>query len=145
MPTLFQKMGISFQYPDNWTLDESDALEGRRSVSIYSPGGAFWTVALYPKSVTPAQLVKSVLHAMREEYKEVEVEAVQETIVSHKMIGYNLGFFCLDFTNSAHVRSFRIGQTTYSYFFQAEDREFEKLLPLFQAITVSLLEGLKKK
>ena len=28
MPAHFDRLGISFQYPDNWTLDDSDALFG---------------------------------------------------------------------------------------------------------------------
>ena len=34
MPEKYEKLGISFQYPDNWTLDEEDALAGRNSVTV---------------------------------------------------------------------------------------------------------------
>ena len=37
MPAVYEKMGIRFMYPDNWTLDEEEALHGNQSVSVYSP------------------------------------------------------------------------------------------------------------
>ena len=48
MPAQFDSLGISFQYPENWTLDDSDALLGRKSITVYSPGGAFWAVVIIP-------------------------------------------------------------------------------------------------
>jgi len=142
VPARFDKLGISFQYPDNWTLDDADALAGRRSVTVCSPGGAFWCVAMHPRSVDPVGLARSVVDAMREEYAEVEAEEICETLAGCEMIGYDLNFYCLDLTNSAQVRSLRIGQTTYSIFCQAEDREFAWVRRVFQAITCSLLGGL---
>ena len=41
MPARFDSLGISFQYPDNWTLDDSDARLGRKSVTVYGPEGPF--------------------------------------------------------------------------------------------------------
>jgi hypothetical protein len=144
MPKKYQKLGISFQYPDNWTLDEADAVEGRQSVTVYSPGGAFWSIGVYTQSLSPVQVVKSSLRAMREEYPEIEVEQIRETVVDRKMIGYDLNFYYLDFTNSAQIRSFKIGQTSYSIFCQGEDREFDRVKALFNAMTTSLIKELQK-
>ena len=58
MPAHFDSLGISFQYPDNWTLDDSDALLGRKSVTVYSPGGAFWSVAIHSEAAEPAEPAK---------------------------------------------------------------------------------------
>jgi len=60
MPAKFDKMGISFQYPENWTLDEEDALQGRDSVTVYTPGGGFWSVAVHPSTTDPDQLATTV-------------------------------------------------------------------------------------
>ena len=141
MPAKFSRMGISFQYPDNWTLDEEDALAGRQSVTVYSPGGAFWSVALHPPSADPEKMARAAVDVMRQEYGEVEVDAARETLAGHELIGFDLGFYFLDLINSARVRSVQIDRTTYTVFCQAEDREFEKLSLVFQAITVSLLGG----
>jgi hypothetical protein len=141
----YDKLGICFQYPDSWRLDEADAAEGRQSVTVYSPGGGFWCVAWHPSSAEPAMLAKKVVSAMREEYSDLEAEAVSETHAGEKMIGYDFNFYCLDFTNSAQIRSFRLKDATYSIFCQAEDREFEEIQSVFQALTHSLLAELSKQ
>jgi hypothetical protein len=142
MPARFDKLGISFQYPENWTLDDSDALLGRRSVTVYGPGGAFWSVAIHPASADPAKLAAVVVETMRKEYAGLEVDEICETIAGHELVGYDLGFYYLDLTNTAMVRSLRVANAAYTIFCQAEDRDFRQLHMVFQAMTVSLLGSL---
>ena len=144
MPLKFEKLGISFQYPDNWALDEEDALVGRRSVTVYSPGGAFWSVAVHPRSADPARLAKAAVDAMRQEYEEIEAQEAQETLAGREMIGYDLNFYYLDLTNTARIRCLQTEQVTWSIFCQAEDREFDRIELVFRAMTASLLSGLKE-
>jgi hypothetical protein len=145
MPAKFERLGIAFQYPDNWTLDDTDAVAGRRSVTVYSPGGAFWTVAIHPRSADPVQLVQAVVATIREEYKEIEMDEARETVLGHELIGYDLSFYYLDFVNSAQVRGLRTATATYTVYYQGEDREFDRIQQVFQAMTVSLLKELKDK
>ena len=65
MPGVFNKFGIHFQYPENWTLETDDATPGRQMVSLYSPGGAFWTVALTSAQDEPIELAKTALKTLR--------------------------------------------------------------------------------
>jgi hypothetical protein len=139
----FERLGISFQYPDNWTLDDQDAVAGHGSVTVYSPGGAFWTVAIHPRAADPGRLAQAALDAMREEYEEVEAEEIRETLAGHEILGFNLNFFYLDLTNTACIRSVRTKRTTYTIFYQAEDRDFDRVGQVFQAMTVSLLTKLQ--
>jgi hypothetical protein len=120
-------------------LDESDAVAGRRSVSVYSPGGAFWTVALHARSTDPEELVATVLKAVKQEYEEFESEPVQEEVAGKLLAGYDLNFYCLDLTNSALIRGFRTDAASCVILCQAEDREFREVEPVFRAITASLL------
>ncbi len=143
MPAEFKKLGISFQYPENWALDEDDALAGRRSVTVYSPGGAFWSVSVHPRSTQPFKMAKAAVDAMKEEYDELEAEEAQEIIAGREMVGYDLSFYYLDLINAASVRCLRTDRATYTVFCQAEDREFDQLRPVFLAMTTSLLSGLK--
>ena len=144
MPAKFAKLGISFQYPDNWTIDEEDALAGRKSVTVYSPGGAFWSVALHSPSADHVKLAKGVVEAMRQEYGELDAEEAHETLAGHEMIGYDLSFFSLDLTNTARIRCLRTGQKTWTIYYQAEDREFARVQLVFQAMTTSLLSELRE-
>lgn len=142
MPARFNSMGISFQYPDNWTLDDADAMLGRHTVTVYSPGGAFWSVAIHSGSAEPDKLVVAAVEAMKQEYEGLEAEMARETVAGHELLGYDLAFCCLDLTNTARIRSLQTAQSTYTIFCQAEDREFEQVESVFRAMTTSLLSEL---
>lgn len=142
MPLKFEKPGLAFQYPDNWMLDE-DEVSGDKAVTVYTPGGGFWSVSVHHGPADPVDLADSALKAMKEEYKDLEIEEINETIVGRKIIGYDLNFFLLDFTNTAQIRTLRCNKSTYTILCQAEDHEFEQIQRVFQAMTVSLLNELK--
>jgi hypothetical protein len=139
MPAVYDKMGVRFLYPDNWTLDESEALSGNRSVSVYSPGGAFWTIVLHGASADPHDLANQALETLKAEYADAEVAEVSEQIGEQPVSGYDLNFFYLDLTNTALIRGFRTASASCLILCQAEDREFERVGPVFRAITTSLL------
>jgi hypothetical protein len=139
MPAVFAKLGIRFLYPDNWELDEKEALAGNPSVTVYSPGGAFWSIDVHPADVNRQELTEAALAAMRQEYDELDAEAVREEAAGRELVGYDLNFYCLDLTNSALIRAVRAGPATYLILCQAEDREFAQLEPVFRAITASVL------
>jgi hypothetical protein len=141
MPAVYDKLGIRFLYPDNWTMDESEALSGNRSVSVYSPGGAFWTIVLHASHLDPDELAAGALETLKSEYADAEVQSVSEQIGERSISGYDLNFFYLDFTNTALIRGFRTASASCLVLCQAEDREFERVGPVFRAITTSLLAG----
>ena len=142
MPASYNKLDLTFQYPDNWTLDEKDALEGESTVTVYSPGGAFWSIVVHPAQVDPEDLAKTALKAMRKEYDELDSEPVREAVGGHELLGYDLNFYCLDLTNTALVRAFRTPAASYLILCQADDREFQQIEAVFRAITASLVGGL---
>jgi hypothetical protein len=145
MPASFDNLGITFQYPDNWQLDDSEMRAGQSAVTVYSPGGAFWSVAVHTASADPARMAQAALDAMRKEYEGLEAEPIGETIAGHKLIGFDLNFFYLDLTNTAGIRSLRAGRTTYTIFFQAEDHEYNEIHLVFAAMTLSLLRSIGEK
>ena len=100
-------LGISFQYPDNWTLDDSDALLGRQSVTVYSPGGAFWSVAIQPAGRSGHAGRGGCRHHEAGIRRAAEAVPAEETVAGHELTGYDLAFYCLDLTNTALVRSLR--------------------------------------
>lgn len=138
MPATYEKLGIRFDYPENWSVDEEEAQQTRSSVSVYSPGGAFWSIAIHPRSADPQELTFAALKAMREVYNELDAEPRQGSIAGNDSQGFEMNFYCLDLTNTAVVESFRAEEATYVVFWQAEDREYERLGPVFRAITRSL-------
>jgi hypothetical protein len=132
-------MGISFLYPENWDLDEEETDGRYGEVSIYSPSGAFLLIGVHPRPIDPLALAKGAVDGILEEYGDVDVEEAQQTISGRELVGYDLNFFCMDLTSTARVRCWRTSEATYSVFSQAEDKDFERLAQVFEAITASLL------
>jgi hypothetical protein len=148
MPRTYHNLGLSFQYPDNWMLDESDAnadstgLGESHSITVSSPGGAFWTLVKHHVTQEPARALETSLTAMREVYPDLDVERTEEEIAGHRLRGYELNFICLDLTNTAVLQSFRTPTASFLIMYQADDREFDQVKHVFDAITTSLLHSL---
>lgn len=139
MSAVYEKLGIRFEYPENWSLDEQDADEATPTISVLSPSGAFWSVMLHPPGTPPRALCDEALRVMQAEYDNLDVEPQAEMLFGYEMQGYELNFYCLDLTNTALIQSYAGPEGTYLVMCQAEDREFAKTSPVFRAITASLL------
>ena len=40
----FERFGLAFEYPDNWSVDTDDSQDRYATVTVYAPGGGFWSV-----------------------------------------------------------------------------------------------------
>ncbi|MDH3716543.1 MAG: hypothetical protein OES79_00355 [Planctomycetota bacterium] len=141
MTALYNKAGITFEYPENWELDEEAQPPQSLEVTVNSPRGAFWSVRFERAAVDPHQLAETAVAAMREEYAGLESEPVHEFVEGVQLVGMDMSFFYLDLTSTAQVRALQTLQGTYLILCQAEDSDFEQLQPVFRALTVSLLRG----
>jgi hypothetical protein len=138
MPGVFDKYDVRFNYPDNWELEEQN-LEGGIAISVTSPGGAFWTVTIYPRDISVEQATQAVLEGVRGAYPDVEVFEADEIIAGESLLGYEVNFICLDLTNTAQIRGFQRGAATFTILWQAEDSDYRRLQEVFHAVTISLL------
>ena len=141
MPQEFDEMGVRFQYPDNWTVSKDAATADCRSVTVASPRGAFWTLSVHPRMTDSSEIIKTVFQAMREEYKEVESDEIEEEYAGFDLTGRDFNFYCLDLTNTAWIRCLQTNWATYMVFCQAEDREFAEVADVFRAMTMSFLSN----
>jgi len=139
MPNIYDKLGVRFLYPDNWSLDEGDAVNGSAAVSVYSPEGSFWSLVLDGPAVDPAELSLAALKAIKNVYEDCDAEPLRETLAGKEVRGYEVNFFCLDLTSTAVIRSFQLREATCLVICQAEDRDFARQEPVFRAMTTSLL------
>ena len=140
MTALYDTHGIRFLYPENWSVvDDADA----SFASVESPEGAFWTVGRHPVVVDPASLNQAALETMRseEDYSEFEFSAVEDEWGGLPAIGYDAFFCCLDLIVAARMRSFRHNGHTFFILCQGESRDFDRLEPVFNAMTVSLVQS----
>ena len=139
MSATYHQQGVRFLYPENWELAEGDPRDEPRTVMVQSETGAFWSLALYPSDVNPASLAETALAALQEEYEDLEVEPVSESIGGVPAAGYEVHFYVAQLVAAARIRVFERDSSLVLLLCQAEDREFDRLEPVFEAMTVSLL------
>jgi hypothetical protein len=135
----YDKHGLRFLYPQSWEISEDDAQGWPHVLTLQSPESGFWSVHVYSPEEDPVPLVNQVEHAMRQEYDSLEVERASQPFGEHTAVGCNMHFYCLDLLVTSWARALRTREATYLLLWQAESREFEVLLPVFEAMTLSLL------
>lgn len=141
----FDKLGLRFDYPDNWTVDISDAQGGQAAVTVYSPEGGFWSVSAHAPGEPASRLSDAVVAEMREEYRQLDMERASDGVGGLTLSGYDLNFYCLDLTNTAAVRTLETAAATYLLLCQAEDREWDRIARVFSAITESFVRSLDRR
>ena len=138
----FDRFGLAFDYPDNWSVDISDSGGRHAAVTVQSPEGAFWSVSGHAPGGDASELAAAVLGQMTDEYRELDSEAAEDEVAAHRLLGYDMNFYCLDLTNTARVRTLETPAAIYLLFCQAEDRDWDRLAPVFAAMTASFVAGL---
>jgi len=134
---VFRQGELAFYYPDNWRLEREPSDTGW-SITLFSPDTAFLVVTLDSDTPTPEHMAQTVLDALREEYPELDADAVLQSIGGQPAIGHDINFFSLDLTNTCWTRCFRTGGGTVLLLFQLSDVDLERYEPLFRAICASL-------
>ncbi len=133
---------FSFQYPENWTLIDRQDVTWPKYAVLQSPGGAYWSAHVHPPSARPIPLASRSLQTMRSEYPELEFHALERKVDRYEASGYDIYFYCLDFLVRSQVLALATPTHVVVLWYQGEDREFDGLSPIFEAIAVSLLRGL---
>ncbi len=144
MVATYDRFGVRFLYPENWTVQEENPQPQTHCVTLQSPGSGFWMLQIMQTSQSPERLAAEVLHSFKQDYDEIEVSRVDDEIQGTPSVGYDLQFYCLDFVVSSTVRSFPLIDQVCVLVCQAEDNEFERIGPVFDAITTSLLQQSKR-
>ena len=143
MTALYEQDEIRFLYPENWELDNREDESTPWSVSVHSPGGAFWSIVVHDQGTNLSDLADASLDALRQEYPEsfFESESVHDRYGGQGVEGYDAEFFYLDFLISAKIRAMDVGNRPCIVLFQSESSDFEKLELVFRAITESLYQA----
>lgn len=140
----FHRFGLAFDYPSNWIVETDDS-EGRyAAVTVYSPGGAFWSISGHAAGGDALTLASAIVDQMRDEYRELDCEPGDDTVDGHTLVGFDLNFYCLDLTNTAQIRTLTTADAIYLMLCQADDREWDRVAPVFAAMTTSFVASLPK-
>jgi hypothetical protein len=163
MPAVFDKLGIGFEYPDNWSLEEYSVGEELEVVQVVvsGPQTAFWHLSKHPPNVDLEALFDEALAAMRAQYPGMEVELADDLTSAggwmdsqqdsgtggamEGLYGFNVSFICLDLTITAWLRGLQTHTASYLLLCQAEDRELTGVGPVFRAMWISLLRNDRAK
>ncbi|WP_145062044.1 hypothetical protein [Adhaeretor mobilis] len=141
MPATCEALGLTFDYPDNWQLEDSS--EEAEAIMLAGPETAFWQISRHPAGTELESLFDEALSALRAEYQQIEAHAAPEqSFEGTPLTGFDVNFYCLDFTNTAWLRGFSTPEAVYLLICQAEDREMTSTAPIFQAMLTSLFRQL---
>ena len=141
MPSEYNAHGIQFQYPENWTCEEKSTADSD-TVTLSAPGGAFWMLTALSSGSSPASVMDGIARSLADDYDSLETLETEQEMNGVATTGYDFDFIYLDLVNTAKTRGFVYDNKTYVLFYQAEDREFQSLEPVFAAMTVSFLRNL---
>jgi len=144
MPATYNGLDLECIYPENWTFSEDASPEGPIGFTIDSPEAAFFSLIRYPWNSPPREVLDAALPALKEEYEQLESAEIDPGLAIDDSRGLELQFYCLDLLITSKLLAFTVRPYTYLVQMQAEDRAFEKIEPVFQAILISILRSLKK-
>ena len=135
----FERDGISFHYPADWTAEVvEDAEGGGWAVTVSSPDTAFLLASLQPEAADGGDLSDQTLATLRSEYKEFDAEEVMETICGLPAIGFNADFLTVDTPTSCRVRALDTFAGPLLLLTQVSDFDRDKNDPVLRAIVKSL-------
>ena len=124
MSQLYRNDSIKFRYPEGWELEEHE-IEGGQTVSLQSPGSMFMLVSVYETDPSCQMIADQALDALRDEYPELESTPVSDIITQSPVVGYDVGFVALDFTNTCWIRAFMSQEQTILIFAQTNDMDLQ--------------------
>lgn len=164
MPTSFQSNGLRFLYPDNWTIversgDAGDA--GGVGVTLEFPGGGFFSVEQVTDPRDDDALLAALVESVKEGYQDAEHEPISADDFGASPLSARWGdlaapgveaasgggpaaevrFYYLDLLVIARLMVLRLGPTRYVVQTQAESRDFDRNVPVFQALLKQIREN----
>ena len=161
MPTSFQSNGLRFLYPDNWTIVERSADAGGVGVTLEFPGGGFFSVEQVTDARDDDALLAALVESVKEGYQDAEHEPISADDFGTSTLSARWGdpaasgleavpgggsaaevrFYYLDLLVIARLMVLRLGPTRYVVQTQAESRDFDRNLPVFQALLKQIREN----
>ena len=137
MEELYQAHGVTFRYPSIWEVSEQ-ARPDELTITVSSPETAFWSVTLLYERPAALSVVQAALEAFDEEYDQLDIYTVKETLCERPTVARDVEFFCLELLNSAWLRAFTTNGATVLVLYQATDLELDRVGDIFDAISQSL-------
>jgi hypothetical protein len=133
----FNQDGLSFNYPDEWTI-EREAAAGGWTVTLQSPGTAVAIVTLDRTLPKIEEVARTTLDALTEDYPSLEATSALETIAGELAVGHDVEFFSFDLTVNCSTRCFYGAAGTVLILCQVSGMDEEEYGPALGAIRASM-------
>lgn len=134
----FDQDGLSFDYPDDWSLEREEA-EGGWMVTVQSPGGGAMAIVTLDRGMPAVEdVVQETLDMMKKDFPGLEATSALETLAGEVAVGHDMEFFSLDFTVSCSTRCFYGSAGTVRVLCQVSGPEEEQYEPALAAIRASI-------
>lgn len=141
MVQFYRNHGISFTYPEEWSLSEESA--GSTIVlTVTGPETSFWSLWLMYDRPEPEQMVSSAVAAFSEKYDEVDIFHSEGEQCEFPCRQCDIDFVSLELINAASARAFRTDRFSVLILYQGTDRELDYTREDLESITESLECGL---
>lgn len=134
MPATHDAFGMRILYPENWTLQDDQEAQ---AFTLESPSGAFMTLSRLASVDESKAAMEQAQKAMESEYDEVEQVAAARQIAGLEFTGITQRFVFLDLIITSHLLHFANDAGSFLVQLQAEDREMDEILPVFEAMLTS--------
>jgi hypothetical protein len=136
--------GIQCIYPENWQLTEDSEDQTVIGFTLQSPNTAFMTVFRHSHAMAPADAIDQMKEVLSAEYDEVDFQEIGLDQLElpnppEELVAGDVSFYYLDLIVTARLVAFTAKANSFLVHFQAEDREFESLKRVFQAMLISML------
>ena len=118
----YNDLGVRFIYPTNWIVQTETWDKGTYGISVDSPEGSFWSIAIFPPEVDLDEAAKSILSGLHAEYDAVETTPIKRFVADCPLEGYEVNFFYLDLSSTAQALKIDDGERGYVVFWQTCDR-----------------------
>ena len=143
MTATYTNGNISFLYPENWSISESeeDAADGTSHVTLESPGGGFWYMFSSPASANSKNAVREVMAGIEDQFEGIEWNQTTEPFHGIETTGFDGFFYALDLLICARIRVFKTLDRLFVILVQSENSELDRLAMVYDAITMSLLQS----
>ena len=144
----YDDLGVRFIYPKNWTVQTETWGKGRYGISVDSPEGSFWALAIFPHGVDLDDATDEILSALKIEYDDLEEEEIVRYVADRELFGREINFFYLDMTCTVQALTFETERAGYVIYWQTADSmrlsedEDVSQIDVFKVITHTLVSNL---
>ncbi|MCA9146893.1 MAG: hypothetical protein H6823_10930 [Planctomycetaceae bacterium] len=139
MTITYDKLGVRLIYAEGWKITEDELDTEPRTLSFESPQGGIWELMLYRDLRDIDELASEALAILGEEYENLETAPYTTAFGDVQATGHEIYFYHLDLLVHIRIIGARFGEQTALLLWQAEDREFDELEPVFRAMATTLL------